>query len=216
MPAARDRRLSPLSGTDMIPGAPNVARPTATFFGGVVPASKQDEQLAYGIGAALGAAGVVLQHGGYNGLMEQAARGAAAEGARVIAVTLVDVDWGGFNPYVTDAVRLPTMGERLHRFLDGTDLVVAMGGGVGTLHELTAALWYSGNIRAVPVWFTGKTARRLSEFLKTERWVFESATRPLGFLREIPDLATFERELFTLLRARLGHETLDTALTRTR
>jgi predicted Rossmann-fold nucleotide-binding protein len=54
----------------MIPDAPDVARPTATFLGGVVPASQQEEQFAYGIGVALGAAGLVLQHGGYNGLME--------------------------------------------------------------------------------------------------------------------------------------------------
>ncbi len=191
----------------MTPNAPDLARPTATFFGGVVPASEQEEQLAYGIGAALGTAGLVLQHGGYNGLMEQAARGAAAEGARVVAVTLADVDWGELNPHVTDTVLLPTMGDRLHRFLGDTDLVVAMGGGVGTLHELTAAVWYAGNIRAVAVWLTGKTARRLSAFLRTEGWVFESPTRPLGFLREIPDLATFEGELSTLLRAKPGQGT---------
>ncbi|MGH3694444.1 MAG: LOG family protein [Pseudonocardiaceae bacterium] len=182
---------------------------TATFLGGVVPASEQEAQLAYHIGVAFGAAGLVLQHGGYNGLMEQVARGAAAKGATVVAVTLTDVDWGEFNPYVTDVVRLPTMGERLHRFLDETDLVVAMGGGIGTLHELTAALWYAGNIRAVPVWLTGKTARRLGTFLRTERWVFESPTRPLGFLREISDLTTFERELSILLRDRVGLATPD-------
>lgn len=115
-------------------------RPTATFFGGVVPASEQEERFAYGIGVALGGAGLVLRHGGYNGLMEEAARGAATAGGQVVAVTLTNVDWGEFNPHITEAVRLPTMGERLHRFLDDADLVVAMGGGVGTLHELTAAL----------------------------------------------------------------------------
>jgi Possible lysine decarboxylase len=126
----------------------------------------------------------------------------------VVAVTLTDVDWGEFNPYVTDAVRLSTMGARLHRFLDNTDLVVAMGGGIGTLYELTAALWYAGNVRAVPVWLTGETARRLLAFLRAERWVFESATRPLGFLREIPDLVTFEWELSALLRDLAGQEAL--------
>jgi uncharacterized protein (TIGR00725 family) len=183
----------------MTSDAPDGPRPTATFFGGVVPASEQEKRLAYGIGVALGEAGLVLRHGGYNGLMEEAARGAATTGSQVVAVTLTNVDWGEFNPHITDAVRLPTMGERLHRFLDDTDLVVAMGGGVGTLHELTAALWYSGNIRPIPVWLAGDTALRLLTFLKAERWLFESPTRPLGFLREIPDLATFERELAALL-----------------
>ena len=194
--------------------APDEPRPTATFFGGVVPASEHDEQLAYGIGAALGEAGLALRHGGYNGLMEEAARGAATAGGQVIAVTLTNVDWGDFNPHITDAIRLPTMGERLHRFLDDTDLVVAMGGGVGTLHELTAALWYSGNIRPVPVWLAGDTALRLLMFLKAERWLFESPTRPLGFLREIPDLAIFERELAALLHNRDGQENLRSTASR--
>jgi uncharacterized protein (TIGR00725 family) len=171
---------------------------TASFFGGVVPASQAEQQLAYGVGVALGRTGLTMQHGGYNGLMEQAARGVAAAHGQVVAVTLVDIAWGELNPYVTDTVRLPTMGARLHRFLDDTDLVVAMGGGVGTLHELTAALWYAGNIRPIPVWLTGPTALRLSAFLHAEHWLFTSATRPLDFLREIPDLATFERELATL------------------
>lgn len=191
----------------MTSDTPDAARLTATFFGGVVPASVQEEQLAYGIGSALGGAGLALQHGGYNGLMEQAARGAAATGGQVIAVSLIDVGWGEFNPYVTDVICVPTMGERLHQFLDETDLVVAMGGGVGILHELTAALWYAGNIRAVPVWLAGKAARRLSAFLKAERWLFESPTRPLGFFRKIPDLTTFEGELSMLLWDRAGRRT---------
>ncbi|MFD7707530.1 LOG family protein [Streptomyces sp. NPDC059786] len=174
----------------------------ASFFGGVVPASQDEEQLAFGVGVALGRAGFVLRHGGYNGLMEQAARGSASVDGEVVAVTLSDVDWGEFNPHVTRAVRHPRLGDRLHHFLDDADLVVAMGGGVGTLHELTAAIWYAGNIRPVPVWLTGDTALRLAAFLKSERWLFESPTRPLGFLREIPDLATCEAELAALLRDR--------------
>lgn len=171
----------------------------ATFFGGVVPASDEEQRLAFGIGRRIGEAGLTLLHGGYNGLMEESARGAASAGSQVVAVTLAGVDWGEFNSHVTGAVRLPTMGERIHRFLDRTDLVVAMGGGVGTLHELTAALWYAGNVRRVPVWLAGRTALRLSEFLRTDRWLFESPTRPLAFLREIPDAATFGRELALLL-----------------
>ncbi|MGH3623820.1 MAG: hypothetical protein ACRDQ5_18855, partial [Sciscionella sp.] len=71
----------------MTSDAPDGPRPTATFFGGVVPVSEQEERLAYGIGVALGVAGLVLRHGGYNGLMEEAARGAATAGGHVVAVT---------------------------------------------------------------------------------------------------------------------------------
>jgi len=171
----------------------------ATFFGGVVPASESERVLAHDIGRGLAEAGFVLQHGGYNGLMEDAARGAASAGGEVVAVTLADVNWGEFNPYVSQAVRLSTMGDRIHRFLDEADVVVAMGGGVGTLHELTAAIWYAGNIRPVPIWLAGVTVLRLSGFLRSERWLFESPTRPLGFLREVPDSGAFHQVLAELV-----------------
>ena len=170
----------------------------ATFFGGVVPASEAEQVLAYSIGRSLAKAGFTLQHGGYNGLMEDAARGAASAAGEIVAVSLVDANWGEFNPYVSQALRLPRMGDRIHQFLDTTDVVVAMGGGVGTLHELTAAIWYAGNIRPVPVWLAGATAMRLSSFLRSERWLFEKPTRPLGFLKEIPDAATFGEALSDL------------------
>ncbi|PPJ19751.1 DNA transporter [Nocardia nova] len=174
----------------------------ATFFGGVVPASEAEQALAYDIGRGLAEAGFILQHGGYNGLMEDAARGAASAGGEIFAVTLADVNWGDFNPYVSQSFRLPKMGDRIHQFLDEADVVVAMGGGVGTLHELTAAIWYAGNIRLVPVWLAGATALRLSAFLRSERWLFETPTRPLGFLKEIPDTAAFSHALSELTEHR--------------
>ncbi len=60
------------------------------------------------------------------------------------------------------------------------------------LHPQGEGYW--GNVNPV-----GPTALRLSTFLKTDRWLFESPTRPLSFLREIPDMPTFERELSAML-----------------
>lgn len=170
----------------------------ATFFGGVVRSSAGDDDLAYGIGLALGEAGYRLRHGGYNGLMEDAAGGAASAGADIVAVTLAGVEWGDLNDHVTDEIHLPTMGARLDEFLGDTDLVVAMGGGVGTLHELTAAIWYAGNVREIPVFLAGTTALRLADFLRRDGWLFESPTRPLGFLRTLLDVSAFRRELTDL------------------
>ncbi|MEU0660702.1 LOG family protein [Streptomyces lavendulocolor] len=175
-------------------------RRTAVFFGGVVPASPDEERLAEEVGMALAGAGFTLLHGGYNGLMEAAARGAASKGGAVTAVTLADkhAQWGAFNPYVTDEVHLPDIGARLNHYLDAANLVVAMGGGVGTLHELTAALYYAGNIRPVPVWITGPTALGLLAFLKRAKWLFETETRPLGFIRPIASAAAFAAQLHDL------------------
>jgi uncharacterized protein (TIGR00725 family) len=158
-------------------------RPIATFLGGCVAPSADEEDLAYEAGRCIGELGFTFQHGGYNGLMEHAARGAAATGAPVVAVTLRDKqEWGSLNPYVGRAVYAPDMGTRLGCLIGHADMVVAMGGGVGTLHELTAALWYAGNIRQIPVVTAGSAASRLTSFLRSERWLYESPTRPLGFL----------------------------------
>lgn len=167
------------------------------FFGGVVPASAEEEHLAEEIGTALAGAGFTLLHGGYNGLMEAAACGAAAAGGKVVAVTLEGkhAEWGDFNPHVTAAVHLPDLGARLNHYLHHADLVVAMGGGIGTLHELTAALYYAGTIRSVPVWAVGRTATTLLGFLRREMWLFETPTRPLGFLTPIASASVFAIEL---------------------
>lgn len=184
-------------------------RSVATFFGGVVPASTDEQLLAYEAGRALGQAGFALQHGGYNGLMEDAARGAASVGADVVAVTLAGKEeWGAFNPYVTDSFHAPEMGGRLLRLLDRAEIVVGMGGGVGSLHELTAAIWYAGNVRPVPVIILGSTACRLLDFLKQERWVYESPTRPIDFLHTARTLDEFERVFANLPQpasSSLGH-----------
>ncbi|MEW1659058.1 LOG family protein [Streptomyces sp. NPDC093707] len=193
----QDSRLTvPAAGRDGARGR----QMTAVFFGGVVPASPDEERLAEEVGMALASAGFALLHGGYNGLMEAAARGAAAKGGNITAVTLADkhAEWGDFNPHVTDEVHLPDIGARLNHYLDAADLVVAMGGGVGTLHELTAALYYAGSVRPVPVWITGPTALGLLSFLRREKWLFETPTRPLGFISPIGSAVAFAAQLHDL------------------
>lgn len=173
----------------------------AVFFGGVVPGDAAQEQLAYEIGHSLGAAGFAVRHGGYNGLMEQAARGVVEAGQGVIAVSHQGMNWGPHNPYVTDVIDLPDLGSRLMYFLQDADVVVGMAGGVGTLHELTAALWYSGNVRPVPVIIVGAGAIRLVSFLREEHWLFETATRPLGFLTTAETADAFTTRLDVVRRA---------------
>ncbi len=179
---------------------------TAVFFGGVVPTSAEEETLAEEIGRSLAQAGYQLLHGGYNGLMEAAARGAASQGATVTAVTLIGKhdEWGAFNPHATMSVHLPDLGTRLNHYLEHADIVVAMGGGVGTLHELTAALYYATTVRPVPVCVAGPAALRLLTFLQEEKWLFETPTRPLGFLRAAETAQDFRTHLATLDTSPIG------------
>lgn len=173
-------------------------RRTAAVFAGVVP-PPGEESLAEAAGEALARAGYGIRHGGYNGMMEAVARGAARHGAQVVAVTLAGrPDWGPLNPYVMHAVHAARMGNRLHAYLDDADLVIAMGGGVGTLHELTAALYYATAIRPLPVRLLGPTAARLDAFLRDQGWLVETPTRPLGFLRVLPDAQALHTDLADL------------------
>mgnify|MGYP001164784797 CR=1 FL=1 len=168
--------------------------PCVTFLGGVQPNSPEESELAEAVGRRFGELGYMLRHGGYNGLMERAAQGAASTGSHVVALTLAGKEeWGEFNPYVKEAIHAPNMGERLMGLLGAADVVVGMGGGIGTLHELTSAIYYAGNIRRVPVMVVGPSACRLHDFLRAEHWLYESPTRPLDFLYTAPDLPEFLR-----------------------
>ncbi|MEY9850237.1 uncharacterized protein (TIGR00725 family) [Streptacidiphilus sp. BW17] len=192
-----------LAGPAVIPPCEGL---TAAFFGGVVPVSAEEEILAEEIGRCLAQAGYQLLHGGYNGLMEAAARGAASQGATVIAVTLTGKhdEWGAFNRHTAMSVHLPDLGARLNHYLEHADLIVAMGGGVGTLHELTAALYYATTVRPVPVCLAGPTAHRLLAFLLEEKWLFETPTRSLGFLRTAGTAEEFRAHLTTLDTSPIG------------
>ncbi|GAA2746307.1 LOG family protein [Kitasatospora cinereorecta] len=179
---------------------------TAVFFGGVAPASTEEEKLAEEIGRALAQAGYALLHGGYNGLMEAAARGAASQGTTVTAVTLIGKhdEWGAFNPHASMSVHLPDLGTRLNHYLDHADLIIAMGGGVGTLHELTAAVYYATTIRPVPIVLAGPATLRLLAFLREEKWLYETPTRPLGFLSTAESADAFRSRLTALNTAPIG------------
>lgn len=174
------------------------ARRTAALFCGVIP-RPTELALAEAVGDVLGAAGYTLRNGGYNGLMEAASRGASRHDVPITAVTLAGrEDWGDFNPHTTDAVFAPTMGARLHAYLDDADIAIVMGGGIGTLHEATAAMYYATTVRTLPVRMVGPTACNLNAFLRAEKWLVETPTRPLGFLRELLDPADLADDLTRL------------------
>lgn len=170
---------------------------TAALFAGVTPRAADDKAMAEAVGEVLGLARYTVRHGGYNGLMEAAARGAARHGVPVIAVTLANrPDWGEFNPYVTEPpVLAPSMGNRLHEYLNDADVVIALGGGVGTLHEVTAAMYYATAIRPIPVMLVGPAACRLNAFLRAEGWLTQTSTRSLDFLRALPDADALASDL---------------------
>lgn len=197
------------------------------FLGGVACDSKSEQTLARQIGQVIGTKALTLYHGGYNGLMEYVAQGVAERGGEVVAVTMSNKEeWGSFNSYVSRALYLDDIGQRINTFLTKADAVVAFAGGVGTLHEVTAAIWYAGNVRRIPIILVGARAAKFLQFLKDQKWIYHSPTRPTDFLSvahtadeldsrlAAPDFSPGEAEKISINF--LQRKLLDTALVRGR
>ena len=99
-------------------------------------------EVAAELGGALAAAGATLVYGGGSlGSMGAVANGALAGGGEVIGILprfMADLEWG--HPGLTRLELVEDMRERKHRLLTGSDAVVALPGGSGTLEELFEAI----------------------------------------------------------------------------
>lgn len=83
----------------------------------------------------------VVYGGGATGLMGALADGALAEDGEVIGIIprfMTEVEWQ--HPRVTNLDVVEDMRERKHRLLTGSDAVIALPGGSGTLEELFEAI----------------------------------------------------------------------------
>jgi len=94
------------------------------------------------LGRVLAEAGCTTVYGGgASGLMGALADGALAAGGKVVGVIprfMVEVEWQ--HPGVGDMQVVEDMRERKLRLLAGSDAVVALPGGTGTLEELFEAI----------------------------------------------------------------------------
>lgn len=97
---------------------------------------------ARALGDSLAQAGCsVVYGGGSTGLMGSLADGALSKGGEVIGILpkfMADLEWG--HPGLTHLELVEDMRERKHKLLTGSDAVVALPGGCGTLEELFEAI----------------------------------------------------------------------------
>ena len=83
----------------------------------------------------------VVYGGGSAGSMGAVANGALSAGGEVVGILpkfMADLEWG--HPGLTRLELVEDMRERKHRLLTGSDAVVALPGGCGTLEELFEAI----------------------------------------------------------------------------
>lgn len=99
-------------------------------------------QAAHALGRALAQGGCSLVYGGGSrGSMGAVANGALEAGGEVIGILprfMADLEWG--HAGLTRLELVEDMRERKHRLLTGSDAVVALPGGCGTLEELFEAI----------------------------------------------------------------------------
>src|SRR6478752_6201692 len=97
---------------------------------------------AFDLGRLLATAGCsVVYGGGSAGSMGASADGALSAGGEVVGVLprfMADLEWG--HAGLTHLELVEEMRERKHRLLTGSDAVVALPGGCGTLEELFEAI----------------------------------------------------------------------------
>lgn len=97
---------------------------------------------AYRVGEILaGEKCSIVYGGGSQGLMGALADGALSVGGEVIGILprfMADLEWG--HPGLTHLDLVEDMRERKHKLLTGSDAVLALPGGCGTLEELFEAI----------------------------------------------------------------------------
>lgn len=99
-------------------------------------------EVAFRLGTLLAEAGCTVVFGGGSvGSMGAVANGALSAGGEVIGIIpkfMADLEWG--HAGLTRLELVEDMRERKHRLLTGSDAVIALPGGCGTLEELFEAL----------------------------------------------------------------------------
>jgi uncharacterized protein (TIGR00725 family) len=114
-------------------------------------ANPEERELAEDVGQALGQAGAVIVCGGLGGVMAAACRGASTAEGTCIGI-LPGTDRAAANDWVTIAI--PTgLGElRNGLVVRAADVVIAIGGGPGTLSEIALALKTGVPVVGIDTW----------------------------------------------------------------
>jgi uncharacterized protein (TIGR00730 family) len=97
-------------------------------------------EFAEQVGRALALAGFAIANGGYRGIMQASAKGAAEAGGTIIGVTCSAFKKSVANEYVTREMTTCSLDERLDTLVRLGRAYVVLPGGTGTLLEL-AMVW---------------------------------------------------------------------------
>jgi hypothetical protein len=124
-----------------------------SVFGSSAPRpGSADYEAARSLGRQLAQAGLVVQTGGYSGVMAGASQGANEAGGLVIGVTCAQIE--RFRPmpanqWVKQELKKKTLRERLLYLVERCDGAIILTGGIGTLSEM-ALMWSFVQVGEIP------------------------------------------------------------------
>lgn len=140
-------RVSPLEALDRISTNGGMRRLPVGIIGPKI-ATDDELKIAEYLGGALARLGLQLLCGGKNGVMEAACKGCCEAGGMPIGL-LPDEEWTAANTYV--AIPIPTgIGPARNAIIArGCQILIAIGGGHGTLSEMALALHFDRPVLAL-------------------------------------------------------------------
>ncbi|GAA1466496.1 TIGR00725 family protein [Microbacterium thalassium] len=143
------------------------------------------------VGRGVAASGAALVSGGTGGVMEAACKGAFEAGGLTIGF-LPYADPAKANPYVS--LVFPTGMGTMRNVLTARccDAIVMVGGGVGTLNEVTIA--YDSGVPVVVVEGTTGWADRLRDAVTDGEWLDDRKVTPLSFVSDPDDAVAIAME----------------------
>lgn len=151
-------------------------------------ATPEEERHAEALGAALAARGCTVVCGGRGGVMAAVCRGAKRAGGTTIGI-LPGYDRRAANPWVDYAI-CTGMGEARNAIVVATaDVVIAVGGGLGTLSEIALALKLGKRVVSLGSWRleAGRLARQdAAHRYHHARTVDEAVASALGSDERVP------------------------------
>lgn len=149
----------------------NASRPGVELPGHLLEAATE-------VGRRIAEAGAALVNGGTGGVMEASSKGAHDAGGLVVGF-LPQADLSHANPYLD--VALPTGMGTMRNLLTARccDALIMLGGGIGTLNELTVA--YDVGTPVVVLRGTGGWSDRIVHSLVDGRWLDERRVTELEF-----------------------------------
>jgi uncharacterized protein (TIGR00725 family) len=132
----------------------DVSRGSSRAYVGVIGLGEEDDDLvpiALEVGERLAAAGALLLCGGLGGVMTAAAEGAKRAGGTTVGL-LPDDSRSHANPFI-DVALATGMGEMRNALIArAADVLIAIGGGYGTLSEIAFALKIGTPVVALRSW----------------------------------------------------------------